>query len=228
MADGFARRRFEWLDQVASNSSVSAAAFRLAYAISHFVNGKTGDAWPSQSTLADRTGFTERGIRKLAEQLARGGHLVVTSAHGRKHSNRYRPIFKDDEPTLFPPAIDQERGSSEPSRRRHRGNGGDPESAAAFEEFWAAYPRKVAKGQARRAYARVIASKKASSAELLNGAMRYAAECVDRDPKYVKHATTWLNGECWSDEPDRRSGSPTSGLASAVDGIGGEMFGDRE
>ena len=227
MAEGFAQRRFEWLDQILSDSSnVSAAAFKLAYAIGGFVNRETGDAWPSQTTLASRTGFTERGIRKLAEQLVSAGHMTVTSAHGRKHSNRYRPIFKNGESTLFP--LPAEKAPSNETRRRRGDVGKRPEIATAFEEFWRAYPRKVAKGQARRVYERIIASKAVTTADLLNGALRYAAECTDREARYVKHGATWLHGECWSDEPTigHNYGAPKAGLESAADGIAEEMFGD--
>ncbi|OKO71893.1 hypothetical protein AC630_31760 [Bradyrhizobium sp. AS23.2] len=37
---------------------------------------------------------------------------------------------------------------------------------------------------------------------MLNGAMRYAAERTGQDPKFTKHPATWLNGECWKDEPE--------------------------
>jgi hypothetical protein len=68
-----------------------------------------------------------------------------------------------------------------------------------FAEFWKHYPRKVARPAARRAYA--VALKKADAAEILAGAMRYAAERDGQDAKYTKHPATWLNNECWTDEP---------------------------
>jgi hypothetical protein len=40
------------------------------------------------------------------------------------------------------------------------------------------------------------------------GAMRYAAERTGQDHKFTKYPTTWLNGDCWTDEP------PPSGLAA--------------
>jgi len=69
--------------------------------------------------------------------------------------------------------------------------------AAFEEEFWPAYPRKDDKGRARKAFLSVIKSKKATVAELVNGAMRYAAEREGEDPKFTKQPATWLNAEAW-------------------------------
>lgn len=80
-----------------------------------------------------------------------------------------------------------------------------PPAAAsnAFEEWYGLFPRRVAKGAARKAYERIIKKKLATAEELKDGATRYAASVINHDPKYVKHPATWLNGECWLDEPDK-------------------------
>lgn len=74
-----------------------------------------------------------------------------------------------------------------------------------FENFWATFPRRVAKARAEKAYLDIIKAKKATHDELLVGAQRYAAERAGEDPQYTKHPATWLNGGCWKDEPTARS-----------------------
>ena len=64
--------------------------------------------------------------------------------------------------------------------------------------FWPAYPRKVGKGQARTAYARAL--KKTTHAEIMAGLARYRASLNGTEQRYIRHATTWLNGEGWLDE----------------------------
>lgn len=81
------------------------------------------------------------------------------------------------------------------------------EDTPEFNEFWAIYPRRVAKGAARRAW--VTALKKVDVAELLEGARRYAADRHAKNPKYTKHPASWLNGECWEDEVELVSGTYT-------------------
>lgn len=65
-----------------------------------------------------------------------------------------------------------------------------------FATFWAAYPRKIAKAEARKAFSK--AAKKAPVAEMLGGLERAKAGWVDAN--FIPHAATWLNGERWQDE----------------------------
>ncbi len=96
------------------------------------------------------------------------------------------------------------------SQRDHAGDGdgdGDGEvmmkgatdkSALAFEEFWTRYPRKVAKGTARRSW--TTAAKKVEPDTLVSAAQSFADRSTGSDPKFIPHAATWLNGERWADE----------------------------
>jgi hypothetical protein len=65
-----------------------------------------------------------------------------------------------------------------------------------FDEFWGVYPLKVGKGAARKAYRHALT--RASHAEILAGAKRYAA--TKPEPKFTAHASTWLNADRWLDE----------------------------
>ncbi len=70
-----------------------------------------------------------------------------------------------------------------------------------FERFWAAYPRRVGKGQARRAWATAI--KRGNDPEtIIEAAGRFTATRGNQDPKFTPHPSTWLNGERWGDAPE--------------------------
>ena len=73
-----------------------------------------------------------------------------------------------------------------------------------FEVWYAGYPHKVCKGQARRAWAK--ARQQATMAELLSGVERYKA-AKPADIPWCNPAT-WLNGERWLDEPATSCRSP--------------------
>jgi hypothetical protein len=66
-----------------------------------------------------------------------------------------------------------------------------------FEEFWKAYPRKVARGSASRAFAKAV--KKTSPATILEAVKLFAVSCAGKEPDFIPHAATWLNAERWSD-----------------------------
>ena len=67
-----------------------------------------------------------------------------------------------------------------------------------FDQLWEMYPRKVGKGQARKAY--VTASKKIDFFDLLPKLEAYVATLNGKDKQYMPHLATWLNGERWADE----------------------------
>lgn len=67
-----------------------------------------------------------------------------------------------------------------------------------FDEWYAAYPRKEAKGDARKAYATACA--KVGPEILLIGVKAYAASRKGHDKTYTKLPATWLRAECWTDE----------------------------
>jgi len=71
------------------------------------------------------------------------------------------------------------------------------QQTATFDDFWLLYPRRVARLAAKRAWAK------------LNDAECCAAICAcaawrsiwaQKDPEYLPHPASWLNGERWDDE----------------------------
>lgn len=75
-----------------------------------------------------------------------------------------------------------------------------------FAIFWAAYPKKVGKLAAEKAYQR--ARKGATASEILDGVERYKQH-LPSDPQYIAHPRTFLTQGRWLDEvePDRPSSS---------------------
>jgi len=74
-----------------------------------------------------------------------------------------------------------------------------PQDSDDFEMFWMAYPRRVAKGNARKAFR--IAVKNAVPSVIIAGAERFARERRGQDPKFTPHPASWLNAGRWADDP---------------------------
>ena len=68
----------------------------------------------------------------------------------------------------------------------------------AFDLFWSAYPIKVGKQAARKAWEKAIKNEKPDV--IIQGAERYAAD-PNRHPSFTAHAATWLNAGRWADAP---------------------------
>ena len=82
-----------------------------------------------------------------------------------------------------------------------------------FDEWYAEYPKKVGKGQARVKYH--AACKKTSPESLLEAVKKFAASQAGKDQKYIPHPATWLNGERWADEdhPPPQADAPPNRFA---------------
>jgi uncharacterized protein YdaU (DUF1376 family) len=65
---------------------------------------------------------------------------------------------------------------------------------ADFEKFWKAYPRKVGRGGAEKAFEKAI--KLTTLDVMLDG----ITGLNTNDPKYIPHPATWLNQKRWMDE----------------------------
>jgi hypothetical protein len=98
------------------------------------------------------------------------------------------------------------------------------------QEWWRQYPRKVEKIEAKKLTRAIIEGRrrdglKATPQELLAGVIRYAAVMTGKDPRYVKHPTTWLNKGCWTDEHPEpggfggRASASTNAVWSAIDAM---------
>jgi len=69
-----------------------------------------------------------------------------------------------------------------------------------FDEFWEAYPKKMAKGQARKAWAKAI--KADTPQKIIDAAVAYAISQQGKDKQFIPYPASWLNAERWRDEPE--------------------------
>lgn len=75
---------------------------------------------------------------------------------------------------------------------------GGPTAADAFSEFWSVYPKKVAKADARKAFA--AAMKRADVDDIIAGARRLRDDPNLPEKQYIPHPGKWLRGDQWEDE----------------------------
>lgn len=71
-----------------------------------------------------------------------------------------------------------------------------PETNLQFEEFWEAYPNKIGKPSAEKAFSQAI--KRASLDEMMAGVRAYAAKTDDRQ---WCSPVKWLSDDRWKDQP---------------------------
>jgi hypothetical protein len=70
-----------------------------------------------------------------------------------------------------------------------------------FEQLWSRYPKKEGKKQAKKSF--IKARKENVSLEKINSGLNDYINYIQAqnvEPQYIKHGSTWFNGECWNDE----------------------------
>lgn len=74
-------------------------------------------------------------------------------------------------------------------------NASDP---ATFDDFWLMYPKRVARRDAEKAWARIGPDERVAALVAL---VKWRRVWLARgEIQYVPHAATWLNGARWEDE----------------------------
>lgn len=111
------------------------------------------------------------------------------SWRSRQQKRRVNTEKKEKKNTSPVPSLDT-RDTHRVSRRDKHGD--------IFNEFWDAYPRKIGKGHARKAFEKAIT--KVDPNIIIDAAKRYRDD-QHRDPQFTAHPSTWLNGERWDDQP---------------------------
>lgn len=109
----------------------------------------------------------------------------------------------------------KERKESIPTRAAH---------ADAFARFWAEYPKKVSKGQAERAFAKLNPDEHLLETILAAVQRAKTREQWRKDGgKFTPHPATWLNAKGWEDQDDGRNGAVLGALHG--DGLQGFFAG---
>jgi DNA-binding MarR family transcriptional regulator len=184
----------------------------VLYWLADHHNGETGKCFPSLARLCKVTEMGKTALVGHLDTLEKLGlieRLRKYDNNGAFKSTDYVLTLKDD--TLvrntdnpcsdFTPPLVRNANTNLVSNNlgsKPYTSSKDDEVNYYFDQLWEMYPRKVGKGQARKAY--VTASKKIDFFDLLPKLEAYVSTLDGKDKQYMPHLATWLNGERWADE----------------------------
>lgn len=153
--------------------------------------------WDQEQYESDTSAERTRVYRERKKQRDRN---VTPSSRNGDETSRNDDVTSRDGDVTSPPlrATDNRYQNKEPPLRgvnaRERARGDDPD----FETWWSAYPHKVGKGAARKAFQ--AARPKAPFGDLLQAVQRYERFLKQPGAPHACHPATWLNQERWTDE----------------------------
>jgi hypothetical protein len=127
-------------------------------------------------------------------------------------ADRKREKRAENAPEMSAPKADKKRTREEKRRE---------DISPLFERFYEAYPRKVGRKAAEKAFAKVEADE-ALVDRMVSAIQRQGlkAKCAKGDAQYVPHPSTWLSEGRWDDEDGAPANDDPYGLKKAVNYVG--------
>lgn len=167
--------------------------------------------------MADAWGWKKDAVKRFIGRLesetmiataTETGQLVITICNYNEYQSN-EDLDATDTATLSETQARQERDSGATNEKKTNKPINQESKSAnlsllpdTFDVFWEAYPRKVSKGRAEKAYRQAI---KNISPEQLLAALK--AHSFSSTPKFVPHAATWLNDKRWLDREASNNGA---------------------
>ncbi|UGS27604.1 helix-turn-helix domain-containing protein [Microbacterium resistens] len=170
-----------------------------------------GAIFPSQATIAEESGLSERTVRRMMGHLEELGVIERRARRGGEG----RANSKTDAYTLHPNGRAEGSanlsGRSERPDTEGRATGQELQCAplievdreevdrasCSFDDFWAVWPRKDSKKTAQSAWAKAI--KKTDPNVIVEAARAYAQSPYRPERQFVPYGASWLNAERWND-----------------------------
>ncbi len=141
--------------------------------------------------LDEQTGSSyPRGANAIGGTDATPPMAPAPQGQGRQDHRAYGASA----PLTRPRELEGESASHSPAQSQLR-LVDHPTPEEQFAAFWAAYPKKVGKDAARRAWAKAI--RRADVDKIVEVVSRYPFR---PDRQFVKDPATWLNAGCWEDD----------------------------
>lgn len=162
--------------------------------------------WASNAYIAQFCQCSESKVSKSISHLIQLGYVRVESFDGRTRKLQ-SCIAKNARQTSRKSEADQQKmpvsniknnTKSNSTTRKREGCDFSP----GFTEFWNAYPRKVAKQNAAKAWSKTGAddSQSLTATILADVKRRVDGEWKGKEVQYIPHPATYLNQRRWEDE----------------------------
>lgn len=237
------------------HSPASGGELLVQLAIADHASDDGTNAWPSVETLARKCRVHPRTIQRSIRSLVAMGQLAVVEHGGnvagrsrREQPNAYtvtmrhpvadrHPVAAEDAPprqdAADPPGVGATQTIHEPSTEPSISRATPPlelvtQPGAApdpFAAFWTAYPRKVGKPAAERAYRSAVKGGAKPDA-IRAGLDLWLAywKAARTATEYVPHPSTWLAQARWDDKPTTATATgPRAPITSQREGTSGRV-----
>lgn len=154
-------------------------------------------AWDRRQPNREDVTANDRQRQKRERDKAKPDDVAQSHAASRDVTTEKKRVeeSRTEEKSISPEVVEPA-----PPKRRRSPSAKNPLNGhqADFDQWWVAYPRKVSKGRAEKAYAKALTS--VTPETLLSAAQVFAGSRKNDDVKFLPYPATWLNDKGWLDE----------------------------
>ena len=190
MGKCYVKAYYDWIEQTAALSDAERGRLFIAvleYARSGLepkLDGREGILFPVFRATLDRD-------NKISETNSKNGSL------GGRGNKAYESERKRNKATES-----EQKATKDKDKDKDKDN-----SASPFESFWAAYPRKVGKQAAKKAFSKVSVPVK-TLIDAVNS-QKNSEQWRKDNGQYIPNPATWLNQGRWDDVLTEAGAQPT-------------------
>jgi len=146
----------------------------------------------SIASLAARNQEGKDALRSAIKELEDIGYLIRTQEND---GGRFgETVWVTQDPADLPLAGFPSSDNPTPKKNIVKEEQVKKNNDELFQEFWNAYPRKLDKAKAFRAFKSAL--KRTKFEDILAGVIAYRND-PKRDPDFTKYPATWLNNDSW-------------------------------
>ena len=146
----------------------------------------------SIASLAEQNQEGRDAIRSAIAELENYGYLTRSQVN---ESGRFgESVWTTYDPTDLPSSENPSSDNPTPKKTIYKEEQVKNNIQAQFEEFWNAYPRKLDKAKAFRAFKSALT--RAKFEDVLAGVLAYRND-PKRNPDFTKYPASWLNAGSW-------------------------------
>lgn len=208
MAKKYVKAYYDWKQQITALSDAEKG--RLFIAILEYgetgeipmLSGREAIIFPAFQAQIDR----DNQVYQSKVENGRAGGLAKASELYRKLAKSSESYQEEDKEKDKEKDKDKDKDKEEEKKEKEIPDGisnkkaaaGPPRAPASFERFWTAYPKKVGKEAARKAYSRakVPVETLLHTLEAQKGSTQWQVE----NGRFIPNPATWLNQGRWEDE----------------------------
>lgn len=178
-----------------------------SFAYSFMLEGVKQDCTKYLETCARNSENRKKARRPVVTSRDHSSPVVTSGANTQYSIPNTQDLIPNtqDINNISPPAE-----SSKPTKKPKV----DPEMEKRFDDFWREYPRKQAKQEALKAFMK-LSPDEVTFARMLEAIRKQKGGEQWRDPQFIPHPATWINGKRWEDE--------AGGVVNAVPRLEGVM-----